>query len=138
MQRPIIGVSLIYAVTAVLMFACGFFSLGTFPLLSAGSLLLGALAVTGFAWFIYCVIGYAVCAPLKVEQPGFALPTLIGTVSGAASIALTAWLFPSLGIESGWFAALPFAFVNTLAVWGTAFATGYVRLSQTFWPTFRS
>ena len=137
MSRPIIGVSLIYAVTAVLMLLCGFFSLGTFPVLPFGTLLLTALMVTVSAWAIYCVIGYAVCMPLGVKKPGLALPTVLGTVSGAAAIAVTEWLFPSVVISHGWLAALPVAFFNTIAVWGAAFATGFVGKNQSFWPVFR-
>jgi hypothetical protein len=134
MYKPFIGVSIIYVVTAALMLLCGIFSLGTFPALPIGSLLLTALMVTASAWFIYCVIGLAVCVPLRVKHPGFALPTVLGTISGAAAIALTGWIFPSLVISHGWLAAVPFAFANTLAVWGTAFATGYLRNPLTLWP----
>jgi hypothetical protein len=137
MSRPIIGVSLIYAVTAALMFVCGVFSLGTFPALPVGSLLLAALMVTASAWLIYCMIGYAVCVSLHVERPGLALPTVLGTISGAAAIVLTGWIFPSLVISHGWLAAVPFAFANTLAVWGAAFGTGFVGKKQSFWPVYR-
>lgn len=137
MPRPIIGVSLIYAVTAVLMLICGIFSLGTFPLLPVGALLLTALMVTASAWAIYCVIGFAVCAPLRIERPGLALPTVLGTISGALAIALTGWLFPTVVISHGWLAAIPFAFANTIAVWGAAFATGFVGTNQSFWPVRR-
>jgi len=134
MSRTLIGVSIIYVVTAVLMLLCGVFSLGTFPALSVGSLLLTALIVTVSAWCIYCVIGVAVCAPLRIKQPGVALPTVLGTISGAAAIALTGWIFPSFVISDGWLAAVPFAFVNTLAVWAVAFGTGFVGTNQSFWP----
>ena len=137
MTRPLVGVSLIYAVTAVLMLICGVFSLGTFPALPLGSLLLTALVVTVSAWAIYSVIGVTVCALLKVERPGLALPTVLGTVSGALAIVLTGWLFPSVVISHGWLAAVPFAFVNTVGVWAAAFGTGYVRTKQTFWPVRR-
>ena len=136
MSRLVRGVSLIYAVTAVLTFVCGFFSLGTFPLLPIGTLLLTAIMVTVSAWAIYCVIGYTVCMLLRVERPGLALPTILGTVSGAAAIALTEWVFPSVVISHGWLAALPFAYANTVAIWGAAFVTGFVG-KQSFWPVFR-
>jgi len=137
MPRPLIGVSIIFVVTAILIFICGFFSLGTFPLLPAGSLLLTALMVTGLAWLIYSVVGVAVCLPLRVVRPGYALPTVLGTVSGAAAIAITGWIFPSIVISQGWLAAVPFAFVNTMAVWGAAYATGFINPKLTFWPERR-
>ncbi|MBS2005361.1 MAG: hypothetical protein U0103_08900 [Candidatus Obscuribacterales bacterium] len=137
MPRPLIGVSIIFVVTAILIFICGFFSLGTFPLLPAVSLLLTALLVTGLAWLIYSVVGVAVCLPLRVERPGLALPTVLGTVAGAGAIAITGWLFPTVVTSQGWLAAVPFAFVNTIAVWGAAYATGYLKTGLTFWPVRR-
>lgn len=137
MTRPYIGVTLIYVVTAILMFVCGFFSLGTFPLLAFGPLLGTALMVTVSAFVIYNVIGYAVCLPLGIKSPGLALPTILGTISGALAIALTDFFFPSVVISNGWMAAIPFAFVNTLGVWGASFVTGFVGKNQSFWPVFR-
>lgn len=134
MSRPFTGVALIYAVTAVLVFVCGFFSLGTFPMLSVGPLLATAFMVTASAFVIYNVIGYAVCAPLGIKNPGLALPTVLGTVSGALAIALTDFFFPTVVISNGWVAAIPFAFVNTLGVWGASFVTGFVGTNQSFWP----
>lgn len=137
MPRALVAFSIIYAVTAVLMFICGLLSLGTFPLLPVASLLLTALMVTGLAFLLYNVIGVAVCLPLRVERPGLALPTVLGAISGAAAIAITGSFFPSVVISQGWLAALPFAFVNTLAVWGVAYATGTLKMKLTFWPVRR-
>jgi hypothetical protein len=121
MLKPLIGVAHIFAVTVLLMFGFGLLSLGTFPVLGVVTTLWMALAITASAWFFYCVLGLAICAPLGVKSPGFALPTVLGTITGSAAILFVA--------------AMPFALLNTLGTWLAAYQTGYLRSDLKLWPT---
>jgi hypothetical protein len=129
------GLAIMYAATAISIFACGAFSLGTFPALSIGAVLLTALEVFAAAWVFYSIVGFAVCAPFGVKNPGYLLPTVLGVLSGSASIALVGWLSPSVVLASGFVAAMPFALANTLLIWALGYASGYLRKGLTFLPT---
>ena len=135
MLKPLIGIAHIYAITALLIFAFGFLSLGTFPLLGVGTILWMALVITAAAWFFYCVLGLAICAPLRIKSPGFALPTVLGTITGALGILVVGWVFPANVLTHSLIAAAPFALVNTLGVWGFSYLTGYLRSDLKLWPT---
>jgi hypothetical protein len=124
----------IYACTALMMFIFGALSLGTFPALTLGATLATALAVSAGAWIVYMAAAIAICLPLSIKSPGFVLSTALGAVSGAIAIALTGWLIPSVVLAGGFWAALPFALVNTLTVWGSAQLTGSLRKDLTLWP----
>jgi hypothetical protein len=135
MFKPLIGVAHIFAVTALLIFGFGILSLGTFPLLGVVTTLWMALAITASAWFFYCVLGLAICAPLRIKSPGFALPTVLGTITGAAAILFVGWIFPANVLTHSFIAATPFALLNTLSVWFAAYRTGYLRSDLKLWPT---
>lgn len=128
------GLTIMYVATALSIFVCGTFSLGTFPALSVGGVLLTALEVLAAAWVFYSIIGYAVCAPFGVKNPGYLLPTVLGVISGSASICLIGWLVPAAVLSSGFVAAMPFALANTLLIWVLGYAFGYLRSGLTFLP----
>jgi hypothetical protein len=94
-----------------------------------------ALAITASAWFFYCVLGLAICAPLGVKSPGFALPTVLGTITGSAAILFVGWVFPANVLTHSFIAAMPFALLNTLGTWLAAYQTGYLRSDLKLWPT---
>jgi len=124
----------VYACTTVLMFLCGVLSLGTFPALGLTATLGTSLLLSALAWIAYMAAAIAVLVPLRAKQPGFAIPTVLGAIGGAAAIMLTGWILPGTVIAAGFFAALPFALVNTLAIWGSARLTGSLKPGLTFWP----
>ena len=134
MIKTLKGLGIIYAATALLIFGAGALSFGTFPALGIGSVLVTAFAVSVSAFVFYNVIGLAICAPLGIKRPGFALPTVLGTVTGAAGIGFSAWLMPGNVLSEGFFAAMPFAFMNTLFIWAIAYCSGYLKNPLTLWP----
>jgi hypothetical protein len=133
-SRLVKGHTSMYAATALSIFVCGAFSLGTFPALSIGEVLLTALAVFAAVWAIYCIIGYAVCASFGIKNPGYLLPTVLGVISCSASVSLVGWLFPSVVLASGFVAAMPFALAVTLLSWILAYASGYLSQRLTLLP----
>jgi hypothetical protein len=128
------GLGIMYVATALSIFTCGAFALGTFPALSIGGVLLTALEVLAAAWVFYSIIGFAVCAPFAIKNPGYLLPTVLGVIAGSASICLVGWLVPAVVLTSGFIAAMPFALANTLLIWALAYAFGYLRSGLTFLP----
>jgi polyferredoxin len=125
----------VFACTTVLMFLCGALSLGTFPALGLASLLGTSLVLSALAWIGYMASAIAVLLPLKAKTPGFAIPTVLGAFAGAAAIMITGWFLPGHVTATSYLSAVPFALVNTLAIWGSAFATGSLKPGLTFWPT---
>ncbi len=124
----------IYVATIILILACGALSLGAFPAFTLGGTLLAGLAISASAWVFYIAAAMVVCIPLGIKQPGFALSTALGVVAGAAGIVFTGWLWSDSVLIDGFWAATPFALVNTLAVWAFARLTGSLRTDLTFWP----
>ncbi len=124
----------IYVATVLLILACGARAFGAFPALTFGGTLLTALAISASAWVIYIITATIICIPTGIKRPGFALSTVLGVVSGAAGIVLTAWLWSGSVLIDGFWAATPYALVNTLAVWTFAHLTGSLRTDLTFWP----
>jgi len=119
--------------TAILIFISSALSF-TFSALTLDAMLATALAVSLTSWFIYNVVGFAVCAPLAIKKPGFALPTVLGVISLAAAIVFIGWLFPGTVLTHSFWAATPFALVDTLAIWASAILTGSLKDKQTLWP----
>ncbi len=124
-----------YGYTTILMVIFGALSLGTFPALGLGATLGASLVLSASAWIAYMAVAIAVLVPLRAKSPGFAVPTVLGAIAGAAAIMFTGWILPGTVIATGFFAALPFALVNTLAIWGSARLTGSLKPGLKFWPT---
>lgn len=125
----------ILAATLILIAGSNQLALGAFGVTSLFGMIGAAAALTVGAYVAFIAIASVVCIPLGIKQPGVLLSTAFGTVAGALAIWVFGMLVPGAILLAGLFAALPFAFVNTVMVWLIAGVTGTLRQDLSFLPT---
>jgi len=87
---------------------------------------------------IYLASLVLVCLPFAIKRPGYALTVVVGTLSGAGALLLTGWIWPSIVLLTNFWAAIPYALVNTLLVLVLGNFTGKRRKDSTLWPQFKT
>lgn len=80
-----------------------------------------AVVLAGLAWAFYIPIAIASVKLFSLKEPGILVFTAWGTISGALAIWLVG-LFATDAVTVGnYLVALPYAFANTVMVWGVAY-----------------
>ena len=124
----------VFTATFLLILVSNFFALSAFASAPWTHLLAMAAFISALAWLIYLALILSVSTVLQLKEPGFALATVFGVVSGATALKITSILFAgAIGLLS-LTALAAVALLNTLLVWLLAFATGTLRKELSFLP----
>jgi hypothetical protein len=83
-----------------------------------------AVELTLAAWAFYIVIAVVTVWLSNIKEAGILMFTVMGTISGGLAIYVLSMYAPSMVSVDGFVSTLPYAFINTLGVWGVAWAFG--------------
>lgn len=124
----------VFGAMVSLVFLSNLLSPGTFGATSLPSILLTALLLSSLTWLIYLFLGTTISACISFRESGILLTTLVGAIAGTVAISIAALLLPDSVLLTGFWAAVPFAFVGTLLTWVFAYLTGSLKKDLTFFP----
>ncbi len=135
MKKFLQGFGIIWTSTCILVLFGALF--GLFGISSFVRIFDLALTFTIVAVIAFYAISAAIWLPLKAKNPGRAIPTLIGVLSGTIAIWLVGQVVPGTVLFSGFWAALPLSALNTVMIWGITLAIVKNRVPRPFWPEFK-
>jgi hypothetical protein len=134
MRHLLVTLAHVFVATIVLVVLSNGLGLGAFGTTTLlGAMGLSAALTVGAAIALF-ISSAAVVLAFSLEQRGWLLQTVLGTFAGAAALTAVGSFAPDL-VMLDFVSALPYAFMNTMLIWGLGITSGTIKPhSFPFWP----